>query len=282
MSQLINPILVQAPSFESDSNPTTCLDSVKLNSIHYVNHNGKQTVIKQRNNNSSLLCKCSNLYFYLAQSPIRFFSKMDHWKAWEIECFEALNGEDHFQAYSTGPNQISFDKLAGDNLWNHALGNRLTLKMVRAAAREFQRAHKIWMPKHHQFWSHGDAGLSNLIYEEETERVRFIDFELRHIKSFSIAQRHADDLLVFLQDLMSTLSDQDWLLYATTFLKTYANKEVIAELKKQLVIPPLGFKRLWWHHRTSFAKISKMRLRYAELQRAIDTYLEDVNHLMPH
>ena len=276
MPQLLKSISVHTAPCSSDNSPTTCLDSVKLNSIRFTDKNGKHVVLKQRNPSSFLLSYCANFYFYFAHIPIHFFSSIQQWKSWEIDCFEALNGDDNFHATATAPNQVCFDKLAGKNLWDHALAGTLTLKMVRAAAREFQRTHQIWMPQLNDFWSHGDAGLSNLIYEQETERARLIDFEIAHDKTLSTAQRHADDLLVFLQDLVGTLPDEEWLLYATTFLKTYSNRAVIRELKEQLFVPQFGLRRLWWHHRTCFAKISKIRLRYEQLQQALDAYLEDV------
>jgi hypothetical protein len=39
--------------------------------------------------------------------------------------------------------------------------------------------------------------------------------------------------------------------FARTFLKAYGNSAVLAELRKQLVIPS-GLARIWWNVRTNF------------------------------
>ena len=80
--------------------------------------------------------------------------------------------------------------------------------MIRAAAREFKRAHA--MPTEvfdDRLWSHGDATMANVIYDPATDRARLIDFEVLHRRDWPAVKRHADDLLVFLFDLVSIAPD---------------------------------------------------------------------------
>ena len=42
-----------------------------------------------------------------------------------------------------------------------------------------------------------------VIYNQKTGRARLIDFELVHDRSLSAKSRHADDLLVFLLDILA-------------------------------------------------------------------------------
>jgi len=49
-----------------------------------------------------------------------------------------------------------------------------------------------------------------VIYEASNNRARLIDFEIYHEKSLATAARQADDLLVFLLDLVGTLPTRQW------------------------------------------------------------------------
>ena len=53
--------------------------------------------------------------------------------------------------------------------------------------------------------------MANVVYNERTGRSRLIDFEIVHDKSLPAVARHADDLLVFLLDLIATARGRQWL-----------------------------------------------------------------------
>src|SRR5258705_8552538 len=59
--------------------------------------------------------------------------------------------------------------------------------------------------------------MTNVIYDEKAHRARLIDFEIRHEKSLPAPARHADDLLVFLLDLVSRVSSRQWIRLAMVF-----------------------------------------------------------------
>jgi hypothetical protein len=160
------------------------------------------------------------------------------------------------------------EKLPGENLWNHLNQQTLTKQMLRAAALEFRRAHEFWSDEFRGRWSHGDASITNVIYDPKTNRARLIDFEIYHDKSLSSAARQADDLLVFLLDLVGTVPTRLWLPFAMTFLEAYGNREVIAELRSQLDLPG-GLAWIWWGVRTNFTNPAKVKRRLTNLSRAI-------------
>jgi len=54
-------------------------------------------IVKRRNLGSEQIADLANLYFRMADIPIRFWSKVNEWRRWEINCFRMLNG-DRFQA----------------------------------------------------------------------------------------------------------------------------------------------------------------------------------------
>ena len=64
----------------------------------------------------------------------------------------------------------------------------LTRAMIRAAAREFRRAHALPSEAYDDgLWSHGDATMANVIYDPSTDRARLIDFEILHARDLPAA-----------------------------------------------------------------------------------------------
>jgi hypothetical protein len=243
---------------------TKFVDSLKLSSVSERVWRGRRVVIKRRNAYSEQLADLANLYFRMSNIPIRFFSKVSDWKRWELQCFKMLNG-DRFRAFGLGAHTVCVDKLPGKSLWQHLHRGTLRLEMLEAAGHEFRRAHQFWSDQFRGPWSHGDAGMENVILNQKTGRARLIDFEIIHDRSLPAAMRHADDLLVFLLDLAAVAPSEKWLSFALRFLNAYGNVDVIAELKHQLALPS-GMAWIWWGVRTSFANPAKVKQRLAKLR----------------
>ena len=185
-----------------------------------------------------------------------------------MRCFQMLNG-DRFRAKVIDSRTVTLDKLPGDNLWEHMNRGTLTPRMLKAAGSEYRRAHHFQSKELGCPWSHGDASMTNVIYDEKTKRTRLIDFEIRHEKSLPARTRHADDLLVFLLDMVGRIPTRQWLPFAICFLRAYGNPPVIRQLKKRLVVPS-GLASIWWNVRTNFTPNAKVTRRFQALRRAID------------
>jgi hypothetical protein len=246
---------------------TKLVEAIAINSISEKIRRRRQVVVKRRNIHSEQLAELTNLYFGVADIPIRFWSKVEDWQRWEIDCFNMLNG-DRFQVCAPGPRVVIADKLPGESLWEHSKRGTLTRRMLIAVATEFRRAHQFWTDEFRGRWSHGDASITNVIYDASNNRARLIDFEIYHERSLSTPARQADDLLVFLLDLVGTLPTRQWIPFATTFLEAYGDTEVIAQLRKQLDLPG-GLAWIWWGVRTNFTNPAKVKQRLANLSRAI-------------
>ena len=242
----------------------TFVDSLKISSTSEKVRRGRRVVIKRRNIYGEQLADLANLYFRVSSIPIRFWSKTKDWQRWEVECFKMLNG-DRFRACTSGAKTICVDNLPGESLWEHMNRGTLTRQMLEAAAREYCRAHQLWSDEFAGPWSHGDASMENVMYNEKTGRVRLIDFELIHEKSLPAKSRQADDLLVFLLDLIGVVSTRRWLPFTLYFLNAYENARVIAALEDQLALPN-GMAWIWWGVRTSFANQAKVKRRLAKLR----------------
>ena len=247
------------------------VDSIKINSVSEKVRRGRPVVMKRRNGYSEQLAELTNLYFRVAGIPIRFWAKIEQWQRWEVNCFNMLNS-DRFHARKSGANAVWADKVPGKSLWDHLAGGTLTREMMQAAGHELRRAHQFRSDEFRGPWSHGDAGTNNFIYDEQTGRARLIDFEIVHKKSLATKSRHADDLLVFLLDLIAVAPNPQWLTLALAFLNAYENATVIAELQHELAVPT-GLAWIWWGVRTSFANPAKVRRRLHKL-RDLATHLE--------
>ncbi len=245
----------------------TFVDSLKISSTSEKSRRVRRVVIKRRNIYGEQLADLANLYFRMSGIPVRFWSKTEDWKRWEVKCFKMLNG-DRFRASGSGTNTICVDKVPGESLWEHMNRGTLTRQMLEAAAREYWQAHQLWSDEFGGHWSHGDAAMTNVIYNEKTGRARLIDFELVHEKSLPAKSRHADDLLVFLLDILAIVPTRQWLPFALYFLNAYENARVLAALEDQLALPN-GLAWIWWGVRTSFANPAKVKRRLAKLRDVI-------------
>jgi hypothetical protein len=242
----------------------TFVDSLKLSSVSERVRRGRRVVLKRRNAYSEQLADLANLYFRISGIPIRFWSKVEDWRRWEAECFQMLNG-DRFRVLASGAKTVCVDKLPGESLWDPLIRGTLTRQMLEAAGRELRRAHQLSSDEFGARWSHGDATMSNVIYDEKTGRARLIDFEIIHDKSISAKSRHADDLLVFLLDLVAVAPSRRWLPFTLSFLNAYGDPVVIAELTNHLALPS-GMAWIWWGVRTSFANPTKVKQRLEKLR----------------
>src|SRR6266702_3004507 len=263
LAERLTPLVPQALTNAT----ATFVDSLKISSTSEKVRRGRQVVVKRRNIYSEQLADLANFYFRISGIPIRFWSKGEDWQRWEVKCFRMLNG-DRFRARTSGAKTICVDKLPGESLWEHMNRGTLTRQMLEAAGHEFRRAHQFWSDEFSGRWSHGDASMENVIYNEKTGRARLIDFELIHEKSLPAKSRQADDLLVFLLDLIGVVPTRQWLPFTVYFLNAYENPRVISALEDQLALPS-GMAWIWWGVRTSFANPAKVKRRLAKLRDVI-------------
>jgi hypothetical protein len=233
-----NDIIQNSRLRELSKTANQAINCIKINSITFEMRQGSSVWVKRRRWGSELIAVQANLFFRLAQGRVRVWVDPKKWQHWEIYCFRSLQGR-RFRAFAEGSRIVCMDAIPGMHLCEHLKRGTLTTRALEAAARELRRAHELWCPQFDDWWSHGDPHLDNVVYDTATNRARLIDFEVVHIQSLPALLRHADDLLVFLQDLVCRVSRQEWLPFALCFINAYGRAEVIAELT-----------RLWWKLRT--------------------------------
>src|SRR5438132_8411953 len=246
---------------------TRLVEAIGINSISEKARRGRTLVVKRRNIHSEQLADLTNLYFRMADIPIRFWSKVEDWQQWEVGCFEMLNG-DRFHAYASGARCVVAEKLPGESLWEHINRGTVTRRMLVAAATEFRRAHRFWSDEFRGCWSHGDGTTQNVLYDPKPNRARLIVFKIFTEKPLSPDAGQTAALLVFLLDMVGIVPSRQWLPFSMTFLEAYSDVRVIAQLRKQLDLPG-GLAWIWWGVRTNFTNAGKVKQRLASLSRAI-------------
>src|SRR5437868_10367642 len=118
---------------------TSCVESLKINSITEKARRHRRVVIKRRNIYGERAAGLINFYFRAAGIPIRYLSDVRDWRRWEARCFRMLN-RDRFRAKVTDSRTARLDKLPGDSLWDHMNRGTLTHPMLKAAGSEYRQA----------------------------------------------------------------------------------------------------------------------------------------------
>jgi hypothetical protein len=248
-------------------NLVTAIDNIKINAIAAECRDGRAVWSKRRRRGSEYVARVANCFFRLANEPIHVCSRPEEWQLREISCYQLLYDR-RFQACVDGPRSLCLDQLPGLSLRTHAEHGTLSPAMLGSAGREFRRAHELWCDQMHGFWSHGDAQLSNVIYDAAYDRCRLIDFEVVHDLSLSADARHAQDLLLLLLDLVGYVDAAKWLPFALALLQGYARQSVLDELRGQLVLHR-GLPGFWRRLRTGFLSRAEFGDRLCALRRAM-------------
>ncbi|HEX8296391.1 MAG TPA: hypothetical protein VF593_08835 [Chthoniobacteraceae bacterium] len=239
-------------------------ERIKVNSISRQVRDGRIFWIKRRRWFARPMMACANRFFRLAGSPMRALDDSAAWQRWEINCLHHLHGGE-FQAFTEGPRAIATEEVPGVGLAFYLDAGTLTPAMAAAAGRELRRAHAFTVPPLRGLWSHGDSHAGNFVYEPKTDRARLIDFEVTHDPATGAEERHADDLLVFLQDVIGRIARAAWLPTARAFLEGYERPEILALLEQRLVVPR-GIPQLWWAIRTASWPSAEIEQRLEELR----------------
>ncbi len=246
----------------------TLVDTIKINAVTRECRQGRALWIKRRRWPAVPIMTCANLFFRLARNPIQALTERAAWQRWEVDCFLRLHGED-FHAFAEASCAVAAQEVPGTNLSQHLHAGTLTFPMLVAAARELRRAHEFVCPVFRGPWSHGDPHAGNFVFHAAENRARLIDFEVMHDPVLPAAVRHADDLLILLQDLAGRVAAPHWLPCAHAFLDAYPHPEVIAVLREKLVVPSAWAARLWWAVRTTYLAPVELRRRIDDLRESL-------------
>lgn len=244
------------------------VDRIKINAIARCEHAGGRGVwVKRRRRIARIVIPLANRFFRLAGNPVTILDEQTGWPEWEIASMRALHGSD-YSAWRGGDGALHSDEIPGRSLSAHLDAGTATAAMFCAAAVEFRRAHSVECEAFGGGWSHGDPHSGNVIYDEVSGRARLLDFEVRHDLRLCADSRHADDLLVFLQDTLGRLPRETWVNFAREFVQSYGRPEITARLIERL-IEPRGIARVWWAVRTTYLAPQELAGRLNALRRTL-------------
>jgi hypothetical protein len=243
------------------------IDKVQINQMRLTRRDGRLMWVKRRRRGSRALVLGANLFFRTAGNPVSVVEDSRVWRQQEVASFRLLNGEE-FLAFSADDGSVWLERLPGSDLDTLNEEGKLQVGMFYAAGLEFRRVHGLYSPRFHGPWSHGDPNFGNVIVDERGQRVRLIDFETAHVETLSPDDRHADDVAVFLLDLLGGVAEENLPAMAAAFLAGY-NRPAIWTLAQRRLVVPTGFGRLWWGIRTEYAPLGILRRRLALLRQCL-------------
>ncbi|WP_237081484.1 phosphotransferase [Myxococcus xanthus] len=223
------------------------MDAVRVNTVSLEVRRGVSLWHKQRRLGMGAVILVGNVFLHLSRSRIRMHPSISRWRAGELASFALLHPGR--LAEPCGGRAVALEALPGERLDRLLQQGRLTPNIMEAAARELHRAHRLTLPGASRAWSHGDAHLKNLLYDEAEQRAWLIDFETAHDTSLDASERHADDLLVLLLDLGGRAPQEPARALAEAFLRAYPEQTVRRELMSRLC-PPRGLERALWKSRS--------------------------------
>jgi hypothetical protein len=243
------------------------IDKVQINQILLKRLDGRSMWVKRRRRGSRALAFGANLFFRLAGNPVSVVEDLQVWRHQEVASFRLLNGEE-FCSFSRDDGSVWLERLPGTDLDTLNDEGKAEVWMFYAAGLEFRRVHALFSPRFHGPWSHGDPNFGNVIVDERNQRVRLIDFETVHAETLSPDDRHADDVAVFLLDLIGGVAEESLPLMATAFVAGYNRPNILALAQRRLEIPT-GLGRLWWGIRTEYAPAWVLRRRIKLLSQSL-------------
>jgi hypothetical protein len=243
------------------------IDKVQINQMRLTRRDGRLMWVKRRRRGSRALVLGANLFFRSVGNPVSVVEDSQVWRQQEVASFRLLNGEE-FLAFSGDDGAVWLERLPGSDLDTLNEEGKLEVGMFYAAGLEFRRVHGLYSPRFHGPWSHGDPNFGNVIVDDRSQRVRLIDFETAHVETLSPDDRHADDVAVFLLDLLGGVAEDSLSTMAGAFLAGYNRPAIWALAQRRLVIPK-GFGRLWWGIRTEYAPLAVLCRRLALLRQCL-------------
>ena len=239
------------------------VDRIHLNRSTHGHREGRAVVLKRRRWIAGPVMRFANVFFRYARNPVEAITDGVEWWRWEMGWFRRLHRPD-FSIGTDPDGTLWMEMLPGENLSDHLAAGTLQPAHLAAAGVELRRAHAMHCTHYGGGWSHGDSHTGNFIFDAATGRARLVDFEVRHLHGLPENERHADDLLVMLQDVCGRCSADAWPLLAGAFLDGYGRPEIAALLPKKLCVPR-GIPRVWWAVRTTWMPRAELERRLATL-----------------
>jgi hypothetical protein len=243
------------------------IDTVRIHRVRRETRDGRAVWTKYRRRGMDGVIACGNVFLDRSRSRIRMFRDVAAWQWWEVASFGLLNG-DAYGCGPLGPRGFWAECLPGVSLRELCRAGTIDTDAARAAGAELRRAHALSCAVRGVLWSHGDPHLGNVLYDAAAGRARLIDFETIHDATLPAAERHADDLLVFLLELLATVDAPRWPALGMATLAAYDRPEPLEALRLRLRVPR-GLELVLWRTRSAHTPLSELERRISQLRNAL-------------
>ena len=191
-----------------------CISRVRINRITFENIDGEEFVLKKRSLISPVLISVGNCVLSLRRVPVQVLHYRQ-WIDWDRQ-IQTVMASDASQETSQG---LLVRRKPGQTLTvligSKTMGNDRVIEIFSLALRELFRMHQLSVEvgtgadARCSLFSHGDASVSNVLFDVDSNQACWFDFDLRHDFWQPAELRHADDLRAFLFTAMKCLSTQD-------------------------------------------------------------------------
>jgi hypothetical protein len=246
------------------------IGSVRVNRVTPSVDSSGHRLEKTRRPGAEALIVLGNEFLSLSSSEVEMFRDVAEWIRWEQYCGRLLYP---VQAgpRKVGRRSISMRVARGLSLTACLDLPELSTKAFAAAGHELRRVHALHCKHLGASWSHGDLHADNVLYDADTGDVTVIDFDARHRKRANSLFRHTDDLKTLLLGVISRPAEL-WTAPAKAFLMAYGARDVLIELREQLVIPQ-GWASILLQTRTDCLPRSVLEERFVLLSSLLQSLI---------
>ena len=180
-----------------------CISKVRINRTALVEIEGEQFVLKKRSFVSPVLIAIGNRVLSLRRVPVEVLHYKE-WLQWERQ-IQAASASAGSKESSEG---LLMHKLPGralpELIGSETMNDDRAIEMLSLALNALYQMHQlsleagIGVNARSCFFSHGDASISNVLFDVKSNQACWFDFDLRHNLRQPAQLRHADDLRAFL------------------------------------------------------------------------------------
>lgn len=239
-----------------------------LNHITLVQERGAAWVIKRRRWPAPLLILLGNRVTR-RRRPVVIALQSRAWRAWEARLHPLVNG----LAVTTAPRGgIRILLAPGEPLQAILASPSCTLaeKLMAfgAATRALRELHAIRLEDREVPLSHGDATARNVVYDCQTGRAAWFDFEMVHDLAAAAALRQADDLRALYFSAAPHLAPAHLPRFAEALLQAHGGAPALAELHRLIATARLDWDL--YHLAQTLAPSSQRRAAHEALLAALE------------
>ena len=190
------------------------ISRVRINRISFEKIDGQEYVLKKRSLISPVLIVIGNCVLSLRHVPVKVLHYRE-WIDWDRRIQAAVTSP---ASQETSQGLLVPRKLGrpiSDLIRLNAIEDERIIEVFSLALRELYRLHQLsvevvtGVEAKFAYFSHGDASVSNVLFDVDSDQACWFDFDLRHDFRRSATLRHADDLRAFLFTAMKCLSKKD-------------------------------------------------------------------------